>query len=379
MILFLKQILLLVLLLLLGCDNSNSPFNDSELYNLISVDIGEVRDLDFSNDRLYIATESEGIYIYEIQPSSNSENDIMLSDGSYLTTLYENVDWGEGKDIRSIKYSENTNMLYALDRFGYTYHNSVDYLLGQLSPFYLSCSDTLIANMCSATQTHATKFALDDGNESPELYILYKHNADNELYTEESYSSLKFMNYVISPLNSLGFCELFGTCENEAITIDDSLSYNVNDIFYVDDKLYVANPNKDISSFSIYEKDGGLIDSYVTDSDVKSIYAVNDYIVAGTKNGCYITLLEGDGISSDEVDKLFIADGYSINNIHFDGNKLILSAGIEGVIVYNWDGNSMNIIEDLRIHSSYAYTARFINEMYFIATKNGLEIYQLGG
>tara|TARA_Y100000996_G_scaffold384358_1_gene341005 strand:+ start:16 stop:1155 length:1140 start_codon:yes stop_codon:yes gene_type:complete len=379
MILFLKQILLLVLLLLLGCDNSNSPFNDSEPYNLISVDIGEVRDLDFSNDRLYIATESEGIYIYEIQPSSNSENDIMLSDGSYLTTLYENVDWGEGKDIRSIKYSENTNMLYALDRFGYTYHNSVDYLLGQLSPFYLSCSDTLIANMCSATQTHATKFALDDGNESPELYILYKHNADNELYTEESYSSLKFMNYVISPLNSLGFCELFGTCENEAITIDDSLSYNVNDIFYVDDKLYVANPNKDISSFSIYEKDGGLIDSYVTDSDVKSIYAVNDYIVAGTKNGCYITLLEGDGISSDEVDKLFIADGYSINNIHFDGNKLILSAGIEGVIVYSWDGNSMNLIEGLRIHSSYAYTARFINEMYFIATKNGLEIYQLGG
>ena len=379
MILFLKQILLLVLLLLLGCDNSNSPFNDSEPYNLISVDIGEVRDLDFSNDRLYIGTESEGIYIYEIQPSSNSENDIMLNDGSYLTTLYENVDWGEGKDIRSIKYSENTNMLYALDRFGYTYHNSVDYLLGQLSPFYLSCSDTLIANMCSATQTHATKFALDDSNESPELYILYKHNADNELYTEESYSSLKFMNYVIPPLNSLGFCELFGTCENEAITIDDSLSYNVNDIFYVDDKLYVANPNKDISSFSIYEKDGGLIDSYVTDSDVKSIYAVNDYIVAGTKNGCYITLLEGDGISSDEVDKLFIADGYSINNIHFDGNKLILSAGIEGVIVYNWDGNSMNIIEDLRIHSSYAYTARFINEMYFIATKNGLEIYQLGG
>ena len=379
MILFLKQTLLLVLLLLLGCDNSNSPFNDSEPYNLISVDIGEVRDLDFSNNRLYIGTESEGIYIYEIQSSSNSENDIMLNDGSYLTILYENVDWGEGKDIRSIKYSDNTNMLYALDRFGYTYHNSVDYLLGQLSPFYLSCSDTLIANMCSATQTHATKFALDDSNESPELYILYKHNADNELYTEESYSSLKFMNYVISPLNSLGFCELFGTCENEAITIDDSLSYNVNDIFYVDDKLYVANPNKDISSFSIYEKDGGLIDSYVTDSDVKSIYAVNDYIVAGTKNGCYITLLEGDGISSDEVDKLFIADGYSINNIHFDGNKLILSAGIEGVIVYNWDGNSMNIIEDLRIHSSYAYTARFINEMYFIATKNGLEIYQLGG
>ena len=37
----------------------------------------------------------------------------------------------------------------------------------------------------------------------------------------------------------------------------------------------------------------------------------------------------------------------------------------------------MNINEDLRIHSSYAYTARFINNMYFIATKNGLEVYNI--
>ena len=37
----------------------------------------------------------------------------------------------------------------------------------------------------------------------------------------------------------------------------------------------------------------------------------------------------------------------------------------------------MNINDDVRIHSSYAYTARFINDMYFIATKNGLEIYNL--
>jgi len=379
MILFFKKILLLILLLALGCDNSNNPFNDSEPYGLISIDIGEVRDLDFSGNRLYVGTESEGIYIYEIESDIVSDEAIQLGDESYLLTLYENVDWGEGKDIRSIEYSENTDVLYALDRFGYTYHNSVDYLLGQSNPFGLSCSDTLIANICSATQTHATKFVLDDSNESPELYILYKHNADNELYTEESYSSLKSMEYYISPFVSLEFCELYGTCENEAITIDDSLSYSVNDIFYSDDKLYVANPSKDISSFSIYEKNGGLIDSCITDSDIKSIYATNNYIVAGSKDGCYITLLEADGISTDEDSKLLIADGYTIYDIYFDGSKLILSAGIEGIIVYNWDGNSMNLTEDLRIHSSYAYTARFINGMYFIATKNGLEIYQLGG
>ena len=72
-----------------------------------------------------------------------------------------------------------------------------------------------------------------------------------------------------------------------------------------------------------------------------------------------------------------IAECHTVYDIHFNDNKLILSAGIEGIIVYNWDGNSMDINEDLRIHSSYAYTARFINNMYFIATKNGLEVYNI--
>ena len=57
--------------------------------------------------------------------------------------------------------------------------------------------------------------------------------------------------------------------------------------------------------------------------------------------------------------------------------KLILSTGIGGIIVYDWDGNSMNINENLRIYSSYAYTARIINNVYFIATKDGLEIYNI--
>ena len=378
MIMVYRNILIMILLLLSGCDNSNSPFNDSEPYSLISIDIGEVRDLDYSQslNRLFVGTESEGIYIYDIIPNSITGNEIPLSGGN-LSVIYENIDWGLGKDIRSIQYSENTNILYALDRFGYTYHGFVPYLLGESGLYNCSGLDTLIANVCASTQTHATKFSLDDSNESPELYILYKHNANNELYTEESYSSLKFMNYALAPQMTLDFCELFGTCENEAIDIQDSLSYSVNDVFYSNDRLYIANPSKNINSFEVYEKNGELIDMYLTDSEVKSIYVVNDYILAGTKNGCYITLLEGGGISSDDEDKLFIADGYAIQDIYFDGIKLILSAGIEGVIVYNWDGNSMNINDDVRIHSSYAYTARFINDMYFIATKNGLEIYNL--
>ena len=72
-----------------------------------------------------------------------------------------------------------------------------------------------------------------------------------------------------------------------------------------------------------------------------------------------------------------LAEGYTIYDIYFSENKLILSAGINGIIIYDWDGNSMDINEDMRIHSSYAFTARFINNMYFIATKHGLEIYNI--
>jgi len=387
-----RKILLIGLLLLLGCDNSNNPFNDSEPYNLITIDIGEVRDLDYSDmsKQLFVGTESEGIYIYNIESEVIPVNGIQLSDSVYLSTLYENIEWGEGKDIRDIQYSNNTSILYALDRFGYTYHGYLPHLLGEPNSMGLTCSDTLLTNICAFTQTHATKFILDDSNESPELYILYKHNAANELYTEQSYSSLKFMDYFIAPQQSIDFCEFFSTCENEAISVQDTLGYKVNDVFYLNDKIYIANPRDSINSFQIYnvgsdfitaENDtilnGEVIDEFLTESEVKSIYAVNDYVLAGTGQGCYITLLEGGGLSDNQDSKLLLAENYAIHDIYFSENKLILSAGIEGIIVYNWDGNSINVNEILRIHSSYAYTARFINNMYFIATKNGLEIYNI--
>ena len=70
----------------------------------------------------------------------------------------------------------------------------------------------------------------------------------------------------------------------------------------------------------------------------------------------------------------------AVYDIHFDSinNKLILSTGSNGVLVYNWDGNSLNIYEEMRLYSSYAFTARIINDVYYVATKNGLEIYNIG-
>ena len=280
-------------------------------------------------------------------------------------------------------------VLHALDRFGYAYNTYIPHFLSNHSscsqdsmfPCLITpsstCNDTLVVNDCSSgLHKNATQFIDDDENG---LYILYKHNKDNELYLDESYSIIKKMNYL--SLEGINFiCELIGYCGDGFIGDTDSLSYDVNDIFYRDNKIYVANPSNDTNSFSVYQSQEGLIDSYNTESEVRSIFASNDYILAGTNNGCYITLLEGDGISDNDESKLVIAENFTVYDIHFDQNqnKLILSVGSNGVLVYNWDGNSFNVSGELRIYSSYSYTARFINDMYFVATKNGLEIYNIG-
>ena len=384
---------MILIILLVGCRDSNIPFNNSSYdyinnpdsfdegeFSIDKINIGEVRDLYFFNNRLFVATEDQGIYIYDIN-LFNSSNSVALSNGKYLETLYEDLEWGINKDIRRIHYASNSNILYALDRFGYTYHGYLPYLLGDFDTNSLLCTppDTLIKNECSTTgiQKNATQFVVDESNLDPELYILYKHNADNELYTENSYSSIKFMEYYLSPQMTLDFCELFAICDQEAIDIDDSLSYNINDIFYLDNKLFFGNSNSDNYSFEIYNLSGGLLDEYITESEVKSIYAVNDYVLSGTEDGCYITLLEDGSISNDENSKLVLAENFTIYDIIYDNGKLILTAGDDGIFIYSWDGESFNVSEDMRIFSAYAYKAIIFDGSIFVATKEGLEIYNI--
>ena len=94
--------------------------------------------------------------------------------------------------------------MHALDRFGYIYHTYVPHLLNAVDMCYetyepgcVSCTphaastlnDTLIVNNCAPSlQTNATQF-INNGTDG--VYVLYKHNANNELYLTESYSTIK--------------------------------------------------------------------------------------------------------------------------------------------------------------------------------------------
>ena len=50
-------------------------------------------------------------------------------------------------------------------------------------------------------------------------------------------------------LETLEFCDFIGVCENESISFLDTLGYKVNDMYFSEDKIYIANPRDNINSF----------------------------------------------------------------------------------------------------------------------------------
>ena len=164
-------------------------------------------------------------------------------------------------------------------------------------------------------------------------------------------------------------------CSIDALNIPDSLNYDINDMYFNENKFYLGAEN----SIDIYSLNGGLDSSLTVNLEVKSVYSINDFVLGGTDNGCYITLLSDDSNDIDNSNILSIAEGYTIYDIFYDQNldKLILSAGAKGVLVYDWDGNSLDFNFNYRLLSSYAFTARIYNNMILVASKNGLEIFNI--
>ena len=94
-------------------------------------------------------------------------------------------------------------------------------------------------------------------------------------------------------------------------------------------------------------------------------------------NGCYITLLEEGGLSTNVDDNLLIAEGFIINDIYYNeiDNKLILSCGYKGILILDWFGEDLSVINfNNWVASSYAYSARIIENVLFVATKTNASI-----
>jgi len=164
------------------------------------------------------------------------------------------------------------------------------------------------------------------------------------------------------------------------------LSYNLSDIEYYKrndgDYLYLTNSNEKFSSVQLFIRTSqGSFDFYKEDTLSSKPLTIkvyeHSYIVGLDYNkGAYIVLLD---LESPLPSKLSIANGYTIQDIRFNesSNLLILSAGYGGVLVYDWDGESMPTPRAM-ISSGYAYSALvFDHNKIIVGTKNGIEIYEI--
>ena len=117
--------IILLIFLIFSCKERNDPFsvgsfNWEEKLDTVLEGV-TVRDLYFEDNRLFIATKNKGIYIYDVI-SEIGENSIPLNNGQYLEQLYHSSEeWNSDKDLRSIYYADNYDMLFALDYNNNTY------------------------------------------------------------------------------------------------------------------------------------------------------------------------------------------------------------------------------------------------------------------
>ena len=76
------------------------------------------------------------------------------------------------------------------------------------------------------------------------------------------------------------------------------------------------------------------------------------------------------------INKISIANGYNIRGIATDGELVVLAAGYDGILIYEWVDNSTVIFLG-EIPSGYANSVKIKNNHIYAATRDGLEIYKI--
>ena len=200
------------------------------------------------------------------------------------------------------------------------------------------------------------------------------------------------INYTFPPLETacFGNGSPASSCINENI---DELSYNVTDIHFNNDFIFVGNPTDDYFSLNVYQynsinQEMNFIDEMLTSSKVSTLtYLLSSqnqgYVYWGQKDGgCYITLLPPDGFFDNNNTIFHIGESFTVSDIEYDSNEniLLLSCGSDGVLIYSWDDNSgFEPVFVGHFTSSYAYKAKLYNSnTVIVGTELGLELFNIG-
>ena len=344
-----KQFCYIVFIFFTGCLKQSEPVTSEKMIFFHST-LDSVYDIELQNDTLYTANGVMGIKVFKV-----------FTDGEVkIDSLYEGIAFSDEEDIISIELSTDSGILFALDKFNFTYAIKKAALFDPGLSFYKGISD------CSRYQSKST---IVKHTSPTEILTLYrKIDQFDEDNRSTSVGKISFSDLVFYPAEE---------CVDDLL-ID--LNYGLSDLDFFNDRLYLSNANNSIPSIQVYNKNENVFtfvfeDTLTVIPNTISVYE-NAYAVGlDNKGGCYIALLDIDGTIEDNFT---IANGFTIRDIHLSSGLLVLSAGYDGVLVYEWFGNGNTPTPKVMISTGYAYSALvYDNNKIIVGTKNGIEVFEI--
>ena len=419
-----NKIIICLTLLFFTCDKQSNPFiGDSSIYlqeNLMgeSRDIIVIEDIKFdifdcstlseedciddiwcnfdqdciskSNDLLIVANQyQEGLIIYQI---IDSNNDISLNK-IYQNSNFEVLDESSIEndlELRTLLYSESSEMLYILDKFEYIYNAWLPGLLESTTKsFNEECydydSDLIwdpipLQTFTDISNLHSTQVVMDESNQDNLDKALYLIKYNSNIISQQnlppplktSSSKLGAYSFLFDP----SFLGSESACNGEffidyAPTISPHFDYNITDVFFRNDKVFIANPYNEFVfkdalgnnlNLSLVENEYEQIDGCSLPEN--SIYLSNDGELLYNSEvdiGYFEFNLAGDDLTnyiSNSIDCLNVQDNgnfiqYSSNCFEGEiGSNNNYSVGISGnkvigysIITSSIDSNCGTLID----------------------------------
>ena len=347
-----KYIIMFMLIVLFSSCNQPELASDANGYIQYSQYLdGNVRSFDIINDSLFVASEDYGVVVYKI----------MQSDGKiYLDSLTAtNV---VGNPV-TLDIAPRSRSLIILDDYNHTYIGKLDKL------------SSMSAVRCDDYQRKST--FIDYSDKPIELITPFRHKpTQNEVDTLAWDTS--FIHRIKFSEDVYAFDVYSGDCSD---TLYKYLNYEIEDVFYNNEKLYLVNPEDTVYSVVSLNHEVSMdtfsvIDTLVLNDKPLTMKTNENYMFIGLDDnqGCYIKLLDSNNLNHSNFS---IALGYDIQDIQVSNDYIALSSGYDGSLVFEWS-ESVSPELSFLLGGIYAYKTVMYDDLNMIVgTKNGLHIYEI--
>ena len=414
-------IYLIIVCLFSACIEPNDPISENDIVDLVVYQdtYGEALDVDLTDEKMIVAANYQGFIVYDLE--RNSEGHIISIDSVYNNSDMD-PDMGDNR-AQEVVISQNHNMAFIVDMYDqiwlYSLNDDLEYIDNKLAKpncyggIWLSTTIDdqldhvkLISLIKHISAEGDSQF--DDYSRSVVFHGLHELGTQfpqNEAdpVCEFSYNfgdlpeKIDFNNGLLAVSDGeLGVKVLkqsseVGCFDDQGQLIEefDPMGEDYNCISSGENNKNVceSNPWDDLDEDGEFDCSDGFNGHYVSEGgfipyiyssfdllgEVNSILVRNSVIFTGlsTSNGCYMSLLDNNGTV---LDKLSIANGYTINNISEDNGYLALSSGHDGVLLYKYfGGTSTQFIG--QINTPYSNNVKVDGNNLIVSTEDGIYIY----